>query len=144
MMDCRVSQHHYLFIKSMRIQTLEVWNWYQTNTTLNLIGLLVEFANTAHIDFHFYHHLENQGRIQEFWLGVGVKVAVSTNRQNLFFKLIFFLDLITFRCTKPRYFNCSYSNVSKKWSAIFVQCIVVEIYFCFWRSSEPSLTSVLF
>ena len=86
----------------------------------------------------------NQGRIQEFWLGGGVKVAGATDQQNLFFKFIYFIHLITFRYTKPGYLNCLYSSVTKKWSAIFVRCIVPEIYSCFWRSPEPYLISVLF
>ena len=61
----------------------------------------------------------------------GVKVAGSTDRQNLLFKFIYSIDLITFRYTKPGYLNCSYSGLSKKWSAFFVRCIVPEICFCF-------------
>ena len=61
----------------------------------------------------------------------GVKVAESTDRQKLFFKFIYIIDLITFRYAKPGYLTCSYSGVSKKWSAIFVRFIVPEIYFYF-------------
>ena len=61
----------------------------------------------------------------------GVKVAGLIDRQHLFLKFIYFIDLITFRHTKPGYLNCSNSGVSKKWSAIFVQCLVPETYFCF-------------
>ena len=61
----------------------------------------------------------------------GVKVARSTDRQNLFFKCHLFYRLNTFRYTKPEYLHCMYSGVSKKWSAIFVRCIVPEISFYF-------------
>ena len=61
----------------------------------------------------------------------GVKLAGSTDRQNLFFTFIYFINLITFRYTKLRYLNSSYSGVFKKWSAVFVRCIVPEIHFCF-------------
>ena len=74
----------------------------------------------------------------------GVGVAGSTDQQNLFFKFIYFIDFITFRYTKPGYLNCSYAGVSKKWTAIFVPCIVPEIYFCFWSSPETYLISVVF
>ena len=58
----------------------------------------------------------------------GVKVAGSTDRQNLLFKFIYFIHAITFTYTNPGYSNCSYSGVSKKLSAIFVRSIVPEIY----------------
>ena len=67
-----------------------------------------------------------------------------TNQRNLYFEVIRFTDLAPFRHTKPGFLDCSFSGVSKKWSAIFVRCIVPEIYLGFWSLPELYHTSVLF
>ena len=76
-----------------------------------------------------------QGRIQEFWLGGGVKVVgrAVTNQPA---------KLIYFEVAKPRFLDCSFSGVSKKWSAIFVQCIVQGILLLFLRVACMSCTTL--
>ena len=89
-----------------------------------------------------------QGWIQEFLSGGGRESGGArpwpTNKRNLYFEVILFTDSAPFRYTKPRFLHYSDSGVSKKWSAIFVRCIVPEIYFCFSGFPELYHTSVLF
>ena len=77
------------------------------------------------------HFLTLTGADPEILVTGRVKVEGFTDQKNFFFKLIYSIDLITFRYSKPGYLTFSYSGVSKMWSAIFVRCTVPEIYFCF-------------